>query len=296
MLVIAHIDPFSLFQTPITFRKSLKDSVAEDVDNALYKFVKFRNEGLANIILGDSRMYTLDSNVLKSVAGQPYFNFSIRGAAFDEIADAFWFAADRIELKSVYFGLNFLLYNESFRRDRTGWAKAIIDNPLLYFCDYNVLKPSAYMVATLGKSATNHGRPKMTKEQFWHYVLYTETVPGYVRKYRYPESYHQKLVKIAEYCRAKGIRLHFVIPPTHTDLQKRMGDFHLRTEEARFKRQLAELAPTYDFEIANELTADTANFKDPMHYSAKVGELLIHEIWGDSLHYGRLLQPDSVTQ
>jgi hypothetical protein len=299
MLAVSLVDPYSMFRSPVqsglTFRQSLKDSVAAGVDNALFKIVRFRNDPCPNIILGDSRMYSLDSNRIRDIAGERYFNLSIQGSSFREIADAFWFAAERTELKRAYIGLNFLLFNESFRKDRTSTARAMIGNPLLYFCNYTVVKPTAYMMYTLGSGAPDLGRPNMTKEEFWRHVLFKETVPGYLNKYVYPTSYVEELRRMADYARGRGIDLRFVVPPTHVDLQKRVAEMGFAVEEAKFKAQLRALAPTYDFEYPNPLTGDTANFKDPMHYTPEVGLRLISEIWGDSLVNGRFTRPDSLT-
>jgi len=295
MLLLVLADPYQLFRTPVpeglTFRKGLKDTVAAWSDNALYKLVRFRNHPSRNIILGDSRMYSLDSNDILAVSGQRFFNLSIEGASFGEIADAFWFAADRVELKRVYIGLNFLLFNESNRKDRTTGAKFIVRNPLLYFCNYTVIKAAVEIAEISGKGMPALGRPDMSKEEFWRFVLFEETVPGYLNRYVYPVSFVAELERMAAYCRQRGIDLRFVIPPTHVDLQNRVAEMGFSSQEARFKAELGRIAPTYDFEYANDLTREKDNFKDPMHYNAEVGRRLIGEIWGANIVYGRLTRP-----
>jgi hypothetical protein len=293
MLAIMWVDPFDLFPVfaPLGPPQGIKDTVASGNEDALYKFIRYRNRPAPNIILGDSRMYSLDSGAIRAASGEDYFNFAIQGASFGEIADAFWFAAGRSELKHVVIGLNFLLFNESNRKDRTTGAKCIVRNPLLYFCNYPVLKASLDVVESLGSGAIPLGRPKMSKERFWRYVLYEETVPGYLNRYRYPHSFVAELERMTAYAKAHAIDLRFVIPPTHQDLQKRVEEMGFSAQVERFKAQLRELAPTYDFEYANALTADSANFKDPMHYNAQVGRGLVEEIWGQKPVYARFSRP-----
>lgn len=300
MLAVALADPYSMFRGAVpaglAFRQGLKDSVAAGADNALFKIVRFRNDPCPNIILGDSRMYSLDSNRIREIAGERYFNLSIQGSSFREIADAFWFAAERTELKRAYIGLNFLLFNENFRKDRTSTARSIIANPLLYFCNYTVVKPAAYLFHHLlfhrEEGAPDAGRPDMGKERFWRHVLFEETVPGYLNRYAYPTGYVEELRRMVGYAKGRGIDLRFVVPPTHVDLQERVAALGFAAQEARFKADLRALAPTYDFEYPNALTADTAHFRDPMHYTAEVGLRLVSEIWGDSVVNGRFTRPD----
>lgn len=297
VLLVAFIDPFSLFRIPHPFSAEAKENTAAAADNALYKFVKFRNEKPVNVLFGDSRMYAMETSEIEKFTHEPYFNFSILGASFQEIASAFWFAAKTSKLKNAYLGVNFLLYNGSNHKDRTTSALAVLENPLLYFCSYNVVKPTFDLIRSWGSQPPDRSRPKSSKDQFWHYVLFEETVPGYLHNYIYPENFDQELVRITEYCRMNNINLHFVIPPTHVDLQNRIADYRLTDAEARFKNHLRALAPTFDFEYPNELTRDKENFKDPMHYDKKTGKLIVSEIWGMKIRYCRYSTPeDSLAQ
>lgn len=288
MSTIVIVDPFRYFHASDWLKMNSKDALAAGTDNALYKLVQFRNSPCENLILGDSRMYALDVNEIKKVTGDTYFNLSIFGATAREIMSTFWYATRQVRLRHVVIGMNFLLYNESVQRDRITGILPILSNPLLYFCDYNVPKSCWSLLWLRGASIKPLGQPKMSRERFWHWVLFEETVPGYLHNYQYPESYDSELSEIVAYCNSHDISVEFVIPPTHTDLQKRVKDYGLVAEETRFKNQLGRLAPTFDFEYPNRLTEDKSNFKDPMHYNAEVEKILVADIWGGGQEFVRI--------
>jgi hypothetical protein len=86
------------------------------------------------------------------------------------------------------------------------------------------------------------------------------------------------------------VRLTFIIFPTHVDLQRRISDFHL-DEYRRLKQALQAMAPTYDFDYANDMTGNRDNFSDPYHYNRAAGQEIVREVWGGQTMLARISQP-----
>ena len=94
---------------------------------------------------------------------------------------------------------------------------------------------------------------------------------------------------MAERCRREGIRLTFVIFPTHTALQDRIDDFGLRADEERFRKELTAIAPVLDYDFPSQLTRDRANFEDPFHFRDEVARRIIEDLWrGGDARFARL--------
>jgi len=127
----------------------------------------------------------------------------------------------------------------------------------------------------------------MTREEFWRQQLGPYTAATYAN-YLYPNNYKKDLKAIADFCRNNGIRLAFIIFPTHVELQRRILDFHLEEVNARFRQDLASMATTYDYDYVNEITLPKKNFRDPYHFTDEVRTIVIREIWGGAnLQYAR---------
>jgi len=56
-------------------------------------------------------------------------------------------------------------------------------------------------------------------------------------------------------------------------------------EYRQFKKVIASIAPTYDFDRTSPLTEDARNFSDPVHYTGQWGERMTREICLDRTVY-----------
>ena len=78
--------------------------------------------------------------------------------------------------------------------------------------------------------------------------------------------------------------------PHHIDFHEKLISNNLKMEENKFKNILSSLnAKVYDFDYSNEITNDKINFKDPIHYNDSIGRLIVREIWGNNLKFGKKL-------
>jgi hypothetical protein len=176
--------------------------------------------------------------------------------------------------------LPFNLYSESNVMKLVPPARFLVDHPAAYFAGRPVQR-----VGTLAVIGALTGRrfgdetPPMSRDAFWRYQLDQGTA-GQYRNWRRPVMLRRKLADLVEYCRTNGIRLYLFVPPTHTDLQRRVNDFGLAAEYAAYKRDLATFGvPVLDFDVPNAFTANRANFSDPYHLTAAARTRVVNEMY-----------------
>jgi len=90
-----------------------------------------------------------------------------------------------------------------------------------------------------------------------------------------PDEIITEMKAIVEYCKNEGIDLRVFLSP---DYVKASESYDL-AEYEKFKKQLAEIVPYYDFSGKNEITLDEQNYMNFDHFSARTGDLIIDRIY-----------------
>lgn len=284
---IAIVDPFNYFGTASVIPDVVKIPTARALNECFWKMNQFDRHPVSSILLGDSRMDAMPTDKLTAVTRREYFNFAFGGGTLNEMIDAFWFATRRVRLTDVYIGLNLNVYNDYNYTARTATYDSIRKNPALYLVNRTVLRAAVYEVySQLTHRDLKTGVPQMSRDAFWREQLDVVTT-AYYTNYIYPVKYRKQLEQIAAYCEENRINLGFIIFPTHIELQNRIHDFSLERASEQFRSDLAAMAPTYDFDYANDITRNKDNFSDPYHYRAPIADLMIAEVWQGKPHYAK---------
>lgn len=277
---IMAIDPFSFVSTRSLLSHKIKTATSLPLNPCLWKMTEFDRAPATNILLGDSRMMALKTDVVETVAKVPYYNFAYGGGTLREAIDTFWFAAKRVHLERVYLGVNLETYNDYNYTERTKTYPSLKATPALYVVDRTVLRSALYGLYSwaLNKDL-KVGVPTMDREAFWAFEL-NEVMASYFSKYVEPVRYREELREVSAYCRAKGIRLVFVVFPTHVDAQNLITRHGLERQNERMRTELAAMATVFDFDYPNALTTRRENFNDPVHTVGSASAELIGEVWG----------------
>lgn len=263
--MIAFADPFNYYRTKSFIPDEVKRNTSYKFDMPLWKLNGFTRNPLPNIILGDSRTDFLGTEKIEQITHEKCANLAYGGATMPEIIQTFWYATKQTTLKKVYIGMNFNLFNEYKHMDRTNSAKEIMAQPLLYPFNKTVVKAFFYNVYyAMTGGDPKIGAPEMSPDEFWKFQL-TKSAENYYGTFKLSQDFINGLRDIASHCKTYNIELRFFIPPTHTDLQKRIDDFGLRTYEQWWKKELMTIAPVVDMDTPNEFTSNRENFKDPYH-------------------------------
>lgn len=285
--VMFFVDPFNYYDVSKIINDTVKFKAANPINYQMWKLNNFRNSPRPNIILGDSRANRLRPENIEEKTGMKFSSLSYGGGSLLDAINTFWIANNTVQLKNVYFGINFDVYNELLSNDNVEQAESISKNPFNY--TFNKVTFEA-LVSTVKAALTGKdpkiGVPDMDTTEFWKWKI-QEGPKRSFSKYKYPVSYYKDLKAISDYCRTHQIHLVFFSPPTYYELQKRISDFNLDKENEKFLRDIKSLGSKYyDFDYKNNFTLNANNFSDPVH--VKNDSLLIEELFLKNINIAKV--------
>jgi hypothetical protein len=289
MIAVVTIDPFDYFDFFRVIPEPIKVANAASLNEMLFNMMKEVHQPSENLIIGDSRVENFSLDQIKAITGLDYQRLSSNALKLNEAVDLFWFANKRQRLSRVVFGLNFNQYNEYAFADRAHSVEAVIRNPLLYVFDRSVAQAMYYVVkAYMSGRPAFSSLPPMTREEFWNYIVTVRATEHY-SKYHRPDGLYRRMQEMVAFAKAQHTEVTFVIVPHHTDFQRRVEDFGLEAEAHRFRRDLKELGVrVVDYDYPNEVTANRANFKDPIHCNDAISSIIVNEVFSGQFVLGRV--------
>jgi len=297
ILAVILVDPFDYFDVSHIISEPVKVANAASLNEMMFNMLKEVHQPSENLIIGDSRVENFSLDQIKQITGLEYHRLSSNALKLNEAVDLFWFANARKRLSRVVFGLNFNQYNEYAFADRAHSVEAVIHNPLLYLFDRSVAQAGYYVIKAqlTGKQAFS-SIPPMTQEAFWNYIVTVRATEHYAR-YRHPDELYRRMQEMVAFAKAQGIEVTFVIVPHHADFQRRVQDFGLTDEAARFRRDLNDLGVrVVDYDYPNRITSDRSNFKDPLHCNDAVARAIVDEIFTGQFVLGKVSSTSSRAQ
>jgi len=140
VVVLGTIDPFNYFSDSNIISEETEHKTARKLNSLLYNTISFKNHPTPNIIIGDSRIKRLPISEIEKITGDKYFILHSNAAKLNEIIDLFWISTKYSKLENVILGVNFNLFNEYAYANRVNEVEKIINNPLMYIFNGNVLE------------------------------------------------------------------------------------------------------------------------------------------------------------
>lgn len=279
LIIACWIDPYNIIHKENNPKlNELKSQISFNLNQELYKLQMFSRKPTEIILLGDSRTRSLKSSTFEELTGMKATNLASGAATIPDIADMFWYIVNNYTIKEVYIGINFNLFNEYNYSAKVRDAISLKESPKSYLFSKYCYKSLYYIIkSSITGEAVEIGKPEFTKEQFWKFQL-DSTAAFFYRNYKYPNQYENILLEISRFCDDNNITLVFFIPPTHIDLQQRVEDFNLSSEEKEFKKFMNGFTNIYDFDYPDELTSNYNNFSDPFHYNDSIGTIIIKKL------------------
>jgi len=276
------VDPFDYFGKTKLVSPETKEAISSRLNYALWKILRFRDDPIPNILLGDSRIANIDAQAVGKVTGERYFNFGYGAGTLAEAISTFRWVSQRMKLRRVFIGINLEVYSQSNVRDRVGGAIATVTDPVLYLTNRNCFEALwRIILAPSNPSLREVERPNVDREQFWRHEI-IETGTRYFSNYRTPGIYRDELRRISEYCLANKIELVFVVLPTHSDIQELTKQYHLEPANQQFIDDLRHFGETFDFNFENRWTVDKSRFRDPFHAGDEFCDKIISVVWGNA--------------
>lgn len=301
IVVLSTIDPFNYFSDSNIISEETEHKTSRKLNSLLYNTISFKNHPTPNIIIGDSRIKRLPISEIEKITGDKYFILHSNAAKLNEIIDLFWISTKYSKLENVILGVNFNLFNEYAFANRVNEVEKIINNPLMYIFNGNVLEVtikaithhlSAIDIPNISrnimlKKALN-GKNFKDKKIWWEFNISTVAKNQY-SKYKYPENLIDRLKDIDRYCKKNNINLKLLNVPHHQEYRQRVIDFKLTKEEVRYKEEIKNIGTVIDYDYSNSITNCRNCFTDPIHTNDSINLLIVKEIFKDSLVIGKKL-------
>lgn len=285
-LVITIVDPYNF----INFFKVISDEdkflVIQRTDessprgNLLWKSVEFRRKPVQNIIVGDSQGKDIDVQIIKEQTGDDYYNFCSPGASFTTMFKTFWFAANQVKLKKVYFQVAFMNYNLDRDYDLWHFAEDYMKRPYEYYTTKEIFIDAVVNVAWV---ATRN--PKIVSRSYEFLPpsqmedLAQARLKLFFSRYTYPTAYKNEFARITDYCKANDIEFTFLILPVYKGVDEYLAKNNLFDDKVKFKSDINSLADVYDLDKLAGLKDYRYNFIDYFHPTQQVMDSLTRLIW-----------------
>lgn len=288
LLLALILDPFNYYNLSGGSDRRIRDDIAQQVEPHLFRIIEYQHQPRKNVVLGDSRSNGLFSKIASNKSNSDQWsNLAYGGGSLQEMIETFWWVTEVTDIDTVIMGLNLNLYN---RYNKRFWVKETLERRKNFFSysfsRYTFQALSLIIKSYLTDEKIRLDKPNANKEEFWKFIVRERAVKFY-EQFGYPDEYYRELKKISEYCAANNINLIFWVPPTHMDFQKRKADFGLEDLDERFVADLKSLGELYDFDYPSELTNNVDDYRDPMHFDNRVGEIVYKEIFSGQPHYAR---------
>ncbi len=279
---VAIVDPYSMFGSELIVNNGLKRRNLDhsgrtmSFSNVMWKMLEFKRDPQPNVIIGDSRLSYFDLDHLRKVAGEDHYNFGVPGGNHRTTFDLFQYADSVGDLRKVYLQVSFRTMRPDMNWDIVQEPSVLTDRPLLYLTNRRVIEAAALNLYSLAKG-DGMKYDELPPDQ-WDRVIAMEkeNIDGFAMD----DRIFDRIGRIAEHCKEKGIELVLLEYPMHPDLQAMYRDAGLLDLRERYVKRMRSIAPYIDLDVPGLFPADRALWRDPLHLTPELQRMLIDHAWG----------------
>ena len=261
------------------------------------KFVELNRVKPNTILLGGSRMHFMNPKLIEKYTNDRVYNIAFSISTLEEQYQFLKYSIDNFDIKNVVIGLNLYTFSQNLKANENSdydaeiftkgftllkQMKYYMEFPLhKYFADYVAKGYSKPLFKDGGR--TEYSEYLYTSNKSWE-AREKEVVDGYSRFY-YNEyltwgdrgfNYLRDMVKL---CKQHNINLKLFTTTVHNsqfDILKKLNktDIYLK-----WKKELASIAPYYDFMYYHNISKNADNYNDPSHLLQRQGDLYFYKIF-----------------
>ena len=185
------------------------------------------------------------------------------------------------------FFLGKLMEYNPYPLNRVRQAEEITRHPAFYFSNPDVLETTAYDISDAVFHRPTNLLPQVSKDAFWASQL--EYLTKRYKRNGPPQNLKDEIRKIVEYSHTRNISIIFIIPPQHTDAQRRVRELGVEGDYQQFKSDLISMAGVYDCDIDSDLTRDKSNYVDPFHLTGSAAMRFVEDVGSGNPKWCRTL-------
>jgi len=98
------------------------------------------------------------------------------------------------------------------------------------------------------------------------------------RRFKQSDELWAMVEDMAAWSAENEVTLIFLIPPTISEMQRRINDFGLTAANHKFRERLSTLAPVVDLDFDTPFTRDLENFTDAYHFGSRPARRIVAEL------------------
>ena len=286
ILGIIVVDPYnrfnvsSLIDSQSKYELTNRSHEFKSKANMLWKLIEFKRTPKDKIIVGDSQGFYFREELIEELTNEEFYNFCVPAANFETTTKVFWYAAEKVKLKKVYYQVSFALSNSHFSYNLFDEAMEFIKKPNEYVFSKEILRDS---YANLMFHYTNDSvwvkDPYFEKpdaeidslSEAWADVIFDD--------YNYPESHISELQKISNYCKENNIELEFIVMPNYQWVNDYIENNGINVHQEQFMQTVASCGKVHDFSKLESICPNRDLFYDYFHCTQNVVDSLTAEIW-----------------
>jgi hypothetical protein len=283
------IDPYGInhaFTLPFNQNKMLYKGIP-----VIQKFGLLKKTQYDNLILGTSRINRIDPKIISSTFGGTSFNLALPGSTADvQFITLKYALSKQSRIKRIIWGLDFISLNAN-HLNRKQYLEFLnnIDNPYMgisiyfnidalndsiktIFNKYREMDSDGTMLRFLRLNDDFRNGKYTTEEEF------ERSMQGYgevYEKFIYSESLFVNISSVIELCKKENIELVIMLMPIHREQYELLYTHNLGDAFERFKYELAQLSPYYDFTSIKPITQNREYFMDSSHIWNDTFKLLL---------------------
>ncbi|MBO0349489.1 hypothetical protein J0895_10285 [Phormidium pseudopriestleyi FRX01] len=323
------VDPYSVFNNPIWVGFN-QVKPEKDKQVRMFKAIDIIRIQPNMVFIGSSRTeFGLDPAHPALAEVQPAYNLGITGANIYEARRYFEHAiANNPELKQAAIGVDFFMFGQDkknqddFSEDRLLTSHITPQDKFNSIFSLGAIRGSLKTIRANQSSVNRVGYfypdGRRNTDYYVSHIyggLQGVDIMGDLLRENdffqskkqgnpYEISHLEEVKNIVKLCQKKNIKCDFFISPshvTHWESIRLSGAWQLFEE---WKRDLAQIAPVWDFSGYNSITTDPLssnmkNYIDSSHYRKEIGDLVLNRIWQYNedivpKDFGVLLTPETV--
>jgi hypothetical protein len=270
----------------------------EDLANRTQKFVELNKFQPNTIMLGGSRVHFLNTEDVKKYTNDKVYNLAFSSSTLEEQYYFLKYSIENFDIKNVVIGLNLYPFSEKLKENKsTDFDKELFESgftfqkqlkhylevPLIsYAKEYYTKGFNKPLYKNGARTAYNqkiHIDNKSWKERE------EKSNKGYKETYKNYLIWGSKgitlLKDMVKLCQDNNINLKVFTTAIYTSQMQILQDMDKIDIYYKWKKEVANITPYWDFMYPNTITKNSDNYIDPSHIKQENGYLYFARLFDD---------------
>ncbi|MBL3520924.1 hypothetical protein ACNSOP_08475 [Aliarcobacter lanthieri] len=261
------------------------------------KYVELNELQPNTILLGGSRVHYLNPKDIEKYTQDKVYNLGLQFATLEEQYYFLKHSLENLPIHNVIIGLNFYTFNDDLKENGSDFNKDIFEYGFNFFyqvkhyLEVPIFKYLKYVIPNNDRNLfyengaiTLYHQEKViknnNKEHMWKGTLnyYKKVYKDFHILGEKNFDYYKKMVEL---CNQYNVKLKVFTTAIHTSQLKLIEEENKLDIFDKWKNEIAQIFPYWDFMTDNSITEDDDNFIDSSHIKQELGSLYFGKIFED---------------